>query len=133
MITTQCVLITHLPKIEILWLRDLWGASSFWQYIMDKAAMNIVGHGSICYGGESFGCRISGAVDLGLHVEFFLIFWENSSWFPETNLTSYGEMFPLSSHLLQHVMSLNFFFYLCHSDWCKVESQHYFDLHFPVE
>ena len=37
---------------------------------------------------------------------------------------------PLSPHPHQHLLSHEFF-YLNHSDWCGVESQGCFDLHFP--
>jgi hypothetical protein len=37
---------------------------------------------------------------------------------------------PLSPHPRQHLLSPEFFD-LSHSDWCEVESQGCFDLHFP--
>ena len=93
--------------------------------------MNIVEPVSLWYGGASFGYmpRSGIAGFSGRTISNFLRNLQIDFQSECTSLHSHQQWrnVPLSPYPM---LSLEFF-YLSHLDWCKVESQGHFDLHFP--
>ena len=100
--------------------------------IINKAAMNIVEHVSFLPVGESSGyaqeryCWI-------LQVVLCPIFWGTTKLIcrlvvPACNPTSKGRVVPFL-HIFTSIYC-HLSVYLSHSDWCEVDSQGCFDLHF---
>jgi hypothetical protein len=102
--------------------------------IINKAAMNIVEDVSLLHGGASSGCmpRSGIAGPSGRTMSTFLRNCQTDFQSGCTSLKFHQQWrsVPLSLYLHQHLLSPEFF-YLCHSDWCEVEFQGCFDLHFP--
>ena len=101
-----------------------------------KVAMNIVDQVSLWDGRASFGL-CSGVVYHGLKVELFTVFLKNHpNNFQHRSTCLYSHQHwrsvPLASYLHQHVVSLEIL-KLGYSERCKIQSQSYFDLHFPDE
>jgi hypothetical protein len=96
--------------------------------------MNIVEHMPLWHDGTSFGHLPMGgiAVSSGRSIFNFLRNFQINFQNGCTSLQSHQERrsFPLSLHPLQHLLLPEVLFDLSHPDWCKVESQGCFDLHF---
>ena len=101
--------------------------------ILNKAAMNIVEHVSLLYVGASFGYmhRSDIAGSSGSTMSNFLRNYQTDFQSGCISLQSHQQWrsVPLSPHPHQHLLSCEFFD-PSHSDWCEVESQGCFDLHF---
>jgi hypothetical protein len=101
--------------------------------IINKAAMNIVEHVSFLPIGTSSGYmpRRGIAGSSSSNMSNFLRNCQINFQSGCTSLQSHRQWrsVPLSPHPCQNLLSLEFF-YLSHSDWCEVESQGCFDLHF---
>ena len=102
--------------------------------IINKAAMNIVEHVSLLQVGASSGYmpRSGIAGSSSRTMSNFLRNCQTDFQSGCTSLQSHQKWrsVPLSPHPHQHLLSPEFF-YLSYSDWCEVESQVCFDLHFP--
>jgi hypothetical protein len=102
--------------------------------IINKAGMNIVKHVSFLPVGTSSGyvARKGIAGSPGSTMSNFLRNRQTDFQSGCTSLQSHQQWWsvPLSPHPRQHVLSPEFF-YFSHSEWCEVESQSHFDLHFP--
>jgi hypothetical protein len=103
--------------------------------IINKAAMNIVEHVSLLQVGTSSGYmpRSDIAWSSDSTISNFLRKGQTDFKSGCTSLQSHQQWTsaPLSPHPCQHLMSSVLIFDLSHSDWCEVESQGCFDLHFP--
>jgi hypothetical protein len=102
--------------------------------------MNIVEHVSLLYVGASSGYmpRSIIAVSSGGTMSNFLRNHQTDFQSGCTSLPSYQQWRsgPLSPHRCQHLQSprclaTQYVSNLSHSEWCEVESQGCFDLHFP--
>ena len=102
--------------------------------IINKAAMNIVEHVFLLPVGTSSGYmpRRGVAGSTCCTMSSFLKNCQTDFQSGCTSLESHQKWrsVPLSPHPHHHLLSPEFF-YLSYSDWCEVESQVCFDLHFP--
>jgi hypothetical protein len=102
--------------------------------IISKAAMNIVEHVSLLPVGTSSGYMPRRGIDgsSGSTMSSFLRNHQTDFQSFCTSLQSHQQWrsVPLSPHPHQHLLSPESFD-PSHSDWCEVESQGCFDLHFP--
>jgi hypothetical protein len=117
---------------HFLYLFFSWGALGCFQFLViaSKAAMNIVEHISLWYGGAAFEYMPNRGISR-LQVELFPFFWENTRLIPTVvlqvcNPTSNG--FPVFTSLPAYAVT--WIFDLTHFDWYKVESQGCFDMYF---
>jgi hypothetical protein len=103
-------------------------------HIINRAAMNRVEHVSLLHVGVFAGYmpRSGIAGSSGSTMSNFLRNSHTDFQSGCTNLQSHQQWrsVPLTPHPCQHLLSLEFFD-ISHSDWCDVESQGCFDLHFP--
>jgi hypothetical protein len=101
---------------------------------INKAAINIVEHVFLLPVGTSSGYmpRRGIAGSSGCIMSNFLRNLQTDFQSGCTSLQSHQQQrsVPLSPHPCQHLLSPEFFD-PSHSDWCEVESQGCFDLHFP--
>ena len=100
--------------------------------IINKAAMNILEYVSLLHIAASSGCMPrSGIVGAsGSSMSSFLRNHQTDFQSGFTSVQSHQQYRSfLSPHPRQHLLSPEF--YLSHFDWCEVESQGCFDLHFP--
>jgi hypothetical protein len=102
--------------------------------IINMVFMNIVEHVSLLHVGASSGYmpRSGLAGSSGSTMSIFLRNCQTDFQSGFTSLQSHQQWRSvlLSPHPHQHLLSPEFFD-LSHSDWCEVESQGCFDLHFP--
>jgi hypothetical protein len=100
--------------------------------IINEAAMNILEH--VCWSiFWVYNIPRSGiAGSLGSNMSNYLRNHQTDFQGGCTSLQSHQQWrnVPLSPHTCQHLLSPELF-NLSHSDWCEVESQDCFDLHFP--
>jgi len=98
--------------------------------IINKAIMDTVRHVSLLYVGVSFGYILRNGIagSSGSTMSSFLSNCQTDFQSCCTSLQLHQQRrgIPLSLHPCQHLS-----FDLSYSDWCGVESQGYFDLHFP--
>jgi hypothetical protein len=102
--------------------------------IINIAAKNIVENMSL-YVGASFGYMPRSFIDVssGSTMSNFLRNCKNNfqSGFTCLQYHQQWRNVPLSLHLFQHLLSTEFFILVIPVRMCEVESQNYFDLHFP--
>jgi hypothetical protein len=102
--------------------------------IINKAAVNTVGHVSLLHVGTSEYMPRSGiAGSSGSTMSNFLRNHQTDFQSGCTSLQSHQQWrsVPLSPHPCQHLLSPEFFFSFSHSDWCEMESRGCFDMCFP--
>jgi len=100
--------------------------------IINKAAMNIVEHVSLLYVGASFGYMPRSGI-LDPQLVLCSVFWGTSRLIfrmvvPACSPSNNGGVFLFSTS--SPAFAVTWVFYLSHSDWCEVETQGCFDLHF---
>jgi hypothetical protein len=97
--------------------------------------MNIWEHVSLLQVGASSGSMPRSGIAVSSSMSSFLKNGQTDLKSGCTSLQTHQQWrnIPLSPHPPQHLLSHDFFFYVSHSDWYKVESQCCFDLHFPGE
>ena len=102
-------------------------------FITNKAAMNKVEQVPLWHGGASFGYIPKSGIagSSGRSISNFLrnLQIDFHSGCASLQFHHQWRSVPLSPHPLQHVLSPEVLIF-SHSDWCKVESQGRFDLHF---
>jgi hypothetical protein len=97
--------------------------------------MNIVKYVSILHFEESLGYKPRSGIARSSDntMSNFLRNHQNDFQSGCTRLQSHQQWtsIPLSPHPCQNLLSLQLLILVSHSDWCEVESQGCFDLHFP--